>query len=145
MNKEEAKKIFGENLRRIRQAKGVTQDELAKALGYINRSSINKIETGRSDMPRSKIEQAARILGVSPLELFKNEPLESDAILDTEVDQVLLSITKDFDKLNDTNRMKLSVYFQALMDSQEAIDDTHTTAAKVESTKKKMGTETSGR
>ena len=142
MNKEEAKRIFGENLRRIRQAKNITQDELAKALGYINRSSINKIESGRSDMPRSKIEQAARFLGVSPLDLFKNEPLESDAILDTEVDQVLLSITKDFDKLNDTNRMKLSVYFQALMDSQEAIDDTHTTVTKVESTKKKMGTET---
>ena len=142
MDKEEAKRIFGENLRRIRQAKGITQDELAKALGYINRSSINKIESGRSDMPRSKIEQAARFLGVSPLDLFKNEPLESDAILDTEVDQVLLSITKDFDKLNDTNRMKLSVYFQALMDSQEAIDDTHTTVTKVESTKKKMGTET---
>ena len=142
MNKEEAKRIFGENLRRIRQAKGITQDELAKALGYINRSSINKIESGRSDMPRSKIEQAARFLGVSPLDLFKNEPLESDAILDTEVDQVLLSITKDFDKLNDTNRMKLSVYFQALMDSQEVNDDTYTTAAKVEQKPQKMGTET---
>lgn len=119
MDKEEAKKIFGQNLQRLRTAKGMSQDELAKALGYTNRSSINKIEVGKSDMPRMKIEQAAHVLGVSPLELFKNSPLENDVVLDTEVDEQLRLIENQFGQLNDTNKLKLSVYLQALIDSQE--------------------------
>lgn len=118
MNNEEAKKIFGQNLRRIRVSKNMTQDELAKKLGYTNRSSINKIEVGRSDMPRSKIELAAKILGVSPLELFKNSPID-DEVIDTIVDDQLTIITEKFEKLNESNRMRLSAYIQALIDSQE--------------------------
>lgn len=112
MKKEEAKKIFGENLKRIRIAKGITQEELAKALGYANRSSINKIEIGRSDMPRSKIEEAANFLGVSPLELFKNEPVAEP---DIAADDILFSYTK----LSDTNKIRLKAYLSALLDSQE--------------------------
>ena len=119
MNKEEAKKIFGENLKRIRMSKGMSQDELAKKLGYVNRSSINKIEVGRSDMPRSKIEEAARVLGVSPLELFKNEPLDRDTVIDTEIDEELRQLEDQFGLLTEKNKMKLSVYLQALIDSQE--------------------------
>ena len=118
MNNEEAKKIFGQNLRRIRISKNMTQDELAKKLGYTNRSSINKIEVGRSDMPRSKIELAAKVLGVSPLELFKNSPID-DEVIDTIVDDQLTIITEKFEKLNESNRMRLSAYIQALIDSQE--------------------------
>lgn len=118
MNNEEAKKIFGQNLRRIRVSKNMTQDELAKKLGYTNRSSINKIEVGRSDMPRSKIELAAKILGVSPLELFKNSPID-DEVIDTIVDDQLTIITEKYEQLNESNRMRLSAYIQALIDSQE--------------------------
>ena len=48
----------------------MSQEELAKALGYTNRSSINKIEIGRSNIPTDKIAKTAEVLGVSPLELF---------------------------------------------------------------------------
>ncbi len=71
MNKEEAKIIFGENLKRLRLARNMSQDELAKALGYTNRSSINKIELGKNDMPRNKVLRAAQVLGVNPLQLFE--------------------------------------------------------------------------
>jgi len=118
MDKIEAKRIFGENLRRIRIAKGMSQEELATKLGYVNRSSINKIEVGRSDMPRSKIELAAKILGVSPLELFKNEPIE-EPVIESYIDEYMQDIEKQVEKLNDTNKMRLSAYLQALIDSQE--------------------------
>ena len=74
MNKAESKKQFGRNLKRLRMAKGMSQEELAKALGYTNRSSINKIEIGRSSIPTDKIKQTADILGVSPLDLFEENP-----------------------------------------------------------------------
>lgn len=119
MDKIEAKKVFGENLRKLRIARGITQEELSDKLGYSSRSSINKIEAGERDMPRSKVEQASKILGVSPLELFRNAPIEDDEIIDVEVDKMLVEITKNYDKLNDANRMRLSAYIQALIDSQE--------------------------
>lgn len=74
MNKDESKKIYGRNLKRLRQERGMSQEELAKALGFKNRSSINKIEIGRSNIPTDLITRTAEILGVSPLELFQEEP-----------------------------------------------------------------------
>ena len=119
MNKKDAAKIFGENLRKLRQARGITQEELSEKLGYSSRSSINKIESGDRDMPRSKIEQAAKILGVSPLELFKNEPLEADSVLEVIVDDELRNMQEQYEKLNDKNKMRLAAYLQALIDGQE--------------------------
>ncbi len=119
MDKKEAAKIFGENLRKIRTEKGMSQAELASKLGYNSRSSINKIEIGDRDMPRSKIVQMARILDVSPVVFFKNEPIDADEVAEKIVDQELTMLIDGYQNLNEKNRMKLSVYIQALIDSQE--------------------------
>lgn len=74
MNKDESKKIYGRNLKKLRKAKGMSQEELAHALGFKNRSSINKIEVGRSSIPTDLIAKTAEVLGVSPLALFEEEP-----------------------------------------------------------------------
>lgn len=115
MNKKEAKKIFGNNIRKLRTARGITQEEFSVRLGYSSRSSINKIESGERDLPRSKIALAASILGVSPLDLFSEEEIEADIIM-TETDNELFL---EYSKLTDKNKEKLSVYLQALLDSQE--------------------------
>ena len=75
MNKEDAKKLFGINLKRLRTERGMSQEELAKKLGYKGRSAINKIETGVNDMPREMVVRCADALGVSPLDLFFYEQL----------------------------------------------------------------------
>lgn len=104
--------VFGANLRRLRLAKGMTQEELAAKLGYTNRSSINKIEVNGRDLPRCKVALAAEILGVTPLELLTNKPLEEE-----DIDFVKLQ--KQYQKLNSSNRKKMAGYLQALLDSQE--------------------------
>ena len=43
--------MFYERIRRRREELGLSQDELAKKLGYKSRSSINKIEKGENDIP----------------------------------------------------------------------------------------------
>lgn len=116
--KMEIKKKFGERLKKLREARGITQEEFASKLGYVNRSSINKIEVGRSDMPRSKIELAAKILNISPLELFKNEPLD-EPVVEELVDHELQRLTENYSNLNDANKTRLLAYIQALIDSQE--------------------------
>ena len=121
MNKEEAKKKYGENLRRIRQAKGMSQEELAKALGYTNRSSINKIEIGRSCIPSDKIARTAAVLGVSPLELFEceYEPVDTLPNGGYHGSEENVEVLIEFDKLNEINKAKVQAYCQALLDTQE--------------------------
>ena len=44
----------------------MSQDELAKKIGYKTRSSVNKVEQGLIDIPQSKIKMFADALGVTP-------------------------------------------------------------------------------
>ena len=55
-----------QRIRNRRQELNMTQDELAKKLGYKSRSSINKIELGIHDISQSKITDFARALNTTP-------------------------------------------------------------------------------
>ena len=44
---------------------GWTTDELAKRMGYKDRSSISKIENGKADIPQSKVKEFAEVLDTS--------------------------------------------------------------------------------
>lgn len=46
---------FGKLVKELREAHGMTQEELAYKIGYKSKSSINKIEIGKQDMPRPKL------------------------------------------------------------------------------------------
>lgn len=59
-----------ENIRRLRQKRGMSQDELAKLVGYGDRTSIAKIESGKVDLPQSKIVAFANALQCSPAYLM---------------------------------------------------------------------------
>lgn len=48
-----------------RLALGLTVEQLAKQMGYKNKSSESKIENGRSDITQSMVEKFADVLGVS--------------------------------------------------------------------------------
>ena len=61
---------IGNNIARIRKEMGLTQEELAKMMGYKSKSTINKIELGINDIPQSKIVQFASVLGTTPAELM---------------------------------------------------------------------------
>ena len=57
--------FIGNNIRRARELKGLTQDELAKRMGYKSRSTIARIENGDNDVSQSKLKKFAEILDVS--------------------------------------------------------------------------------
>lgn len=113
MNKEDAKKVFGENLKRLRIARGFSQDELAKMLSYTNRSSINKIEVGRSGIPANKVNDLARVLGVSPLDLFSESAIEPDS---AEKDSSIIAL---FEKLSPNGQEDLMKYAEYLLQKEE--------------------------
>ena len=58
------------NIKSLREAKGLSQDELAKMTGYTSRSSIAKIEKGEVDLQQSKILAFAKALGTTPGKLM---------------------------------------------------------------------------
>lgn len=63
---------FGENVKRYRTQRGMTQAELAKRLGYRTKSSVSKIETDVAEIPQSVIQNIADILKVSVSSLFSD-------------------------------------------------------------------------
>lgn len=57
--------LIGDRVRTLRKQKGMTQDELAKKLGYKSKTSIAHIENGR-DIPRSMVVELAKALDTTP-------------------------------------------------------------------------------
>lgn len=63
------RKNIGDYVKKRRTELDMTQEELAALVGYKHKTSINKIELGQSDVPRSKIPAFSAALRVSELEL----------------------------------------------------------------------------
>ena len=56
---------IGINIIKQREKLGLTQEELAKRLGYKSKSTINKIEMGINDISQTKIKAFAEALNTS--------------------------------------------------------------------------------
>lgn len=57
------------NIRKFREELGLSQQELAEKVGYKSRTSIAKIEAGKVDLSNSKIEDFAKVFGISSTDL----------------------------------------------------------------------------
>ena len=68
-DKDEFKKLFGENLKKIRKTKNLSFRKLATRCN-IDYSDISKIEKGKRSIQLSTIFQLAKALNVYPKELF---------------------------------------------------------------------------
>ena len=67
--------VLGQNIKNVRESQNMSMDELAKKCGYDSdnsRSTIQKIESGKNDVPASKLKEIANALGVSVSDLMKN-------------------------------------------------------------------------
>jgi len=64
----------GQIIKTLREERGMTQEQVAELMGYSHKSSINKIELGKSDLPQSKLVAFAKIFNVSPCELLGVDP-----------------------------------------------------------------------
>lgn len=61
---------FGENVKKYRILRGMTQAELAEKLGYKNKASIGKIENGNNEVLISMAIKIAKALGVDVMDLM---------------------------------------------------------------------------
>lgn len=61
---------IGKKIKLRREQLGITQEELAKKLGYTSRTTINKIENGTNEVRQNMVEKFAQALQCSPLYLL---------------------------------------------------------------------------
>ena len=69
-------KTVGKRIKDKRESLNLTQDELAKKLGYKSKSTINKIEKGINDVSQSKLMEFAKVLKTTPSYLMGWEEQE---------------------------------------------------------------------
>jgi transcriptional regulator with XRE-family HTH domain len=63
-------KKLGENIKEIRERKGLTQAFVSKELGYKSPSMLSEIESGKKGLDAEKIPLLANILNVPINDLF---------------------------------------------------------------------------
>ena len=112
---------IGENIRKLREKRGLSQEELATRMGYKSKSTINKIEQGVNDIPQNKIEKFAEVLDTSPAVLMgwidegtnkKNDVL-ANIVLQLRKDEDLLGMVVKLSKLNNESREALKPVLNA--------------------------------
>lgn len=73
---------IGDRIRIRREKLKISQDELAKRLGYKSRSSINKIEANSRNLTQSKIKAIADALETTPAYIMGWEELDESVDLE---------------------------------------------------------------
>ena len=95
-----------ERIRQCRLNKGMTQSEIAEIMGYTDRSTIAKIETGKVDLFISKVSEFAKVFNVSPMYL-----------MGWTVDAKLEDLGEVFRELNEEGQDKVFDYARDLVAS----------------------------
>lgn len=104
LEKDEILAEIGRRIRARRLELHLSQDELAKLAGYKSRSSINKIEQGKNDIPQTKIQDIATALSTTVAYIMGAEP--NIPTLDVAVDasDKELSLLKKYRRLDDVGK-----------------------------------------
>lgn len=131
------------NIKQRRTDLHLTQSELAKKMGYADKSMIAKIEKGLIDLPQSKIVAFAEALDTTPAQLMGWEQYDSHfpaREAPKEVYSKFLAnierhhrkskeLEEDYSRLSSDNQERVNSYVKKLYDIQQTNTDPITIAA----------------
>lgn len=115
------------NIKMRREELGMSQAELARAVGYTDRSSIAKIESGKVDLPQSKILEIANALRIPAGDLmgldgvYMNENGEACSL--SELQPIEEEIVEKTRRLTPSNQHMLLGLVNAMIEAQEVMDN----------------------
>lgn len=98
---------IGKRIKERRIALGMTQEELAKKMGYSTRQAISKVEKGDDNITSDRVKKFADALDVSVSYLMGWDEEQINAIEEERKD-VVDYIVKQDEKLNEIFEMNLS-------------------------------------
>lgn len=70
------RQMLGKKIKALRTGKGITQVELARALGFTSTGAISQVENGLRGLTFESIVNAAKALGVHPVFLMISDYIE---------------------------------------------------------------------
>ena len=83
-----------DRIRNLRMERGMSQEDLAKAMGYSDRSMITKIEGGKVDISQKKVVAFAEVLSTTPGYLMDGDPAEEELETANEEQRVLFRLAR---------------------------------------------------
>ena len=116
---------INERIKEKREELGLSQEELAILLGYKSRSTISKIESGKNDIPQSKVKDFARALNTAPSYLMGwDEKYNPNGILAREVAEIEARSEDNLPPLTAKDEREVAQALEVLLhdyDSQNAL------------------------
>ena len=115
---------IGDRIKERREYLKMSQDDLAKKLGYKSRSSINKIERDASGLPQSKIVAIANALNTTPAyimgwesdkpETSKKIDAATDVLIRMETDKLYSELVLTLYKMDDDRLLAVKAMLDSL-------------------------------
>ena len=103
---------IGDRIKKRREELGMSQEELAKKVGYKSRSSVNKIEVDGRGLPQSKIVLFAKALETTPAYLMGWEEIDSHFSGHEASDEVYRKFAQNIEKHHGKEKELLEIYKQ---------------------------------
>ncbi len=88
------KKELGEKIKRVRKARGITQEQLAEMIN-ISPRSLSNIEVGGCFVKSETLEKIIDALNITTEELFANNHIKSNAELLKDIDNYINQVKND--------------------------------------------------
>ena len=125
-------KPIGQRIYEIRTKLNMSQEELAKKVGYKDRSSIARIESGDRDIRQNKVIEFAKALQTTPASLmgYEDEEKENAPGTDAQSDFIEpIAIKADaeswngiFNRLSREGKVKLFEHAKLLLLAQDQVE-----------------------
>lgn len=120
-NKKVFLKHLGRRIRLCRENMHMSQETLAKLLGYKSKSSINKMESGINDIPQSTLKQIADILHTTPTFLIDGktpEPAKPINLYDLLESSQVMFFSKNGKPISEQARNEIKNYIEYVLSKE---------------------------
>lgn len=106
-----------EKIKSLRKSHGWSQTELARRVGYTDRSMISKIEKGSVDIPRSQVIKFADVFNITASELIG----QTVPAIHTDLDDLEKVIISNFRKLSPHGKKAVSIIIKTMANADEQL------------------------